>query len=235
TVAQFARWQTGQLDIRAAWTAGGGINWVPPGSGEFRGSDQNPTPECRQPDINAIRAPLGEGPSPPSEYLTDGASPNVYPDGTPEAVADSTGIYWLATITGGLTPDYTSVQLGNQDYPVQVITGDLTVGSGASVIEGTGLLVVTGVLRIRGASFKWYGIVLVGGQLRFDAADQRFYGSVVSGLDEQTGSNVPRTTLGGGGNSTSIHFNTDYIRRAMEPLTGFVPVGNAWMDNWATY
>ena len=237
TVAQFARWQTGHLDIRAAWTAADGIDRVPGGSGEFRGRDQNPTPECRQPDINAIRAPLGEGPSDMSGYGTDGASPNVYSDGTAEAVADSTDIDWFATITGGLTPDYTSVQLGNLDYPVQVITGNLTIGSGASVIEGTGLLVVTGDLRIRGASFKWYGVVLVGRQLKFDAADQRFDGYLVSGLQEQdsTPPNIPRTKLGGAGNSTSIHFNTADIRRAMESLTGFVPIGNAWMDNWATY
>ena len=238
TVAQFARWQTGHLYIRAAWTAANGINnWAPPGSGEFRGRDQNPTPECSQPEINPIRAPLGEGPLPPSEYLTDGTLPIVESSGTPMEVADSTGIDWLATITGGLIPDYTSVQLGNLDYPVQVITGNLTIGSGASVIEGTGLLVVTGDLRIRGASFKWYGVVLVGRQLKFDAADQRFDGYLVSGLQEQdsTPPNIPRTKLGGAGNSTSIHFNTAYIRRAMESLTGFVPIGNAWMDNWATY
>ena len=150
-------------------------------------------------------------------------------------VADSTDVDWFATVTGGLTPDYTSLQPGNWDYPVQMITGDLEVGSSGSVIYGTGLLVVTGDFRITGSFFQWYGVVLVGGRVRFDADDQRFDGYVVSGLNEQMGVNVQRTKLGGAGDYTDIDFNTHYIRRAMQPLTGFVPIGNAWMDNWATY
>ena len=231
TVAQFAEWRRGSVDIVAALTAANGLR-DPDGTGEFKGNDQAPSP-CNDPNVSAIRTPTGEAPSLPLGYTTTGTSPNVVESGSGPTVANLTKIDWLATTTGGVIPDYTYVRTGDTSYPVMLITGDATLGAAGLTTVGYGTLIVTGKLTTEGNFVQWYGIVLVGGDLHFHAADQRFDGTVVSGLNEQLGLNPLKTHIAGG--YVDIDYDSRFVRLATRPFAGFFPVENGWVDNWATY
>jgi hypothetical protein len=234
TVTQFAEWQSGQLTFEAAFTAANGLDDEDNGTGEFRGEDGNWPVICRDPDKYAIRVPAGQAPLIPG-YTTTGLSPNVAEWSTPSDVTLGTNVDWFATINSGIVPDYTSVQNWDWNYPLVYIAGDATVGSLGSTTTSTGLLIVTGDLRILGNFFQFYGVVLVGGRVIFDADDQRFDGYLASGLNEQLGINVSDTDIGAGNDYTDVDFNSAHIRLAMQALAGWAPMANAWIDNWATY
>lgn len=236
TVAQFARWQQGSLALRAVWTAANGIEGAIDSNayGEFRGVDQAPA-GCRDPDVTAIRTPSGENPNDLSDFALSGSSPYVVASGTGQQVADSTYIDWNAVVNGAIVPDYTTPQLWDWTYSVQLVTGNLTIGNSSSNDVGTGLLIVTGELTIESDFFQWYGAILVGGRLRFYADDQRFDGYVASGLNEQLGVDVADTHLGEGDDYTDMDFNSLFVRTSLNGLSGWVPVGNTWMDDWASY
>jgi hypothetical protein len=80
---------------------------------------------------------------------------------------------------------------------------------------------------------QWNGVVIVGGEIEFLSDDQRFDGLVISGMSEQIGTGIGRTEYGG--NYIDIDFDSYEVRKALAPLAGFAPVGNAWVDNWTTY
>ena len=88
-------------------------------------------------------------------------------------------------------------------------------------------------MTTEGTFVQWYGIVLTGGDLHFHAADQRFDGTVVTGLNEQLGSNPSKTHVAGG--YVDIDYDSRFVRLATRPFAGFFPVANGWVDNWATY
>ncbi len=233
TVAQFAEWRRGSVDIVAALTAANGLR-DPTGSGEFEGNDQAPSP-CNDPNVSAIRTPTGEAPSLPVAYTTNGTGlpPHVVPSGSGPTVANLTKIDWLATTTGGVIPDYTYVRTGDTSYPVMLVTGDATLGAVGLTTLGYGTLIVTGRLTTNGNFVQWYGIVLVGDEIRFAADDQRFDGIVVTGLNEQL-SPIPKKTVIGGG-YLNIGYDSRFVRLATRPFAGFFPIENGWVDNWASY
>ena len=97
----------------------------------------------------------------------------------------------------------------------------------------TGTLIVTGDLTFTGTRLQWDGVVLVGGRIIFNNTDARFDGLVVTGLNYQLGGTPAQGTLGTG--FVDIDFHSNKIRRAMQSFAGFVPIENAWADNWATW
>jgi hypothetical protein len=229
TIAQFANWQRGTIVMAAAFTAANGIAGGATGTGEFQGVDIA-SPGCQSADITAIRV-SGADPIPP--HTTTGSLPNIVSNGSPQNVADSTFIDWASTIGGGIVPDYTTIQTWDASYPVMLITGDATLNVADTWCYGT--LIVTGNLTFTGTRLQWDGVVLVGGRIIFNNTDARFDGLVVTGLNYQTGigGSAPQGTLGVG--NVDIDFHSDNVRRAMQGFAGFVPIANAWADNWATY
>lgn len=231
TVAQFAEWQRGTLTVLAAFTAANGLS-SESGTGEFRGVDQAPA-GCTMPNSLAIRVPAGEAPSDMSSYVLTGAPPQLLAADDGTTIANLTGIDWAATTSGGVTPDYTTIQANDTSYPVMLVTGNAFLGTAGSSTTGYGTIIVTGDLTVQGSTVQWYGVLLIGGKLRFDASSQRLDGAVIIGLNEQLGVNVPVTQLGGG--YVDIDYDSRYIRRALNGFAGFVPIQTAWVDNWATY
>jgi hypothetical protein len=148
-------------------------------------------------------------------------------------MANATNIDWAATINGGLVPDYDSVRTWDPSYPVMLVRGNATLGSSGSSTYGWGLLIVTGDLTTLGDLTQWYGVVLVGGRIFFNADEQYFDGMVVSGLNAQLGQWVAAGKIGG--DYIDIDYDSYYWRMAMQPLAGFAPIANTYMDNWATY
>jgi hypothetical protein len=230
TVAQFAEWQSGQLGLPAAFMAANGLFRIAAGSGQLHGSDEHPTSGCPMPGRLALAA---EGGIPDlTDFDLTGSAPQSYGSGAD--MVTNAGIDWAAVLTPGrIVPDFTTPQTANMNYPVQVVTGNATLGSAGAAITSTGLLIVSGDLMVLGNSVQWYGVVLVGGRVYFDALDQRFDGFFASGLNKQLGMNP---TAGGiGGDYTDVDFNSLYTARAMRPLTGFAPVENAYVEFWKTY
>lgn len=230
TVVQFAEWQVGVLDALAGFTAANGVQKTGSGTVDVQGYDQcgGATP------VAGLRVPTG------STYPSSGiyGSPVVSSGGTPATVAAATGVDWSAVINGRLAPDHTSFQDWNFNYETTVITGDATLSDNG----GAGLLVVTGDLTITGSYFYWYGVILVGGHITFQRPDPSntlytyIYGSVVSGLQAQLPlGNPSQGNIGANGTYTVIWQCSYYNITGLQNLTGFVPITNAWVENWATY
>lgn len=231
TVAQFAEWEAGYMLRRAALTAPNGIQ-KRNGSAivTISGNDYVGCISAAA-SIPGLRTTNVSGPpNPVPTYL---GSTGLIEEGAAQGpvVAAQTAINWAGALGGDLYPDYTSFQNWNFSYPVQRVTGDLTL-SGAS--GGSGLLVVSGDLTIE-AFFLFTGIILVGGELDFDSGSWAVIrGLVVSGLNEQLGGNPQRTEFGDGA-YLEIQYASCYVQLALAPLTGLAPVRNAWLDSWASY
>ena len=134
-------------------------------------------------------------------------------------------------MAGGIVPDYTTIQTWDATYPVMLVTGNVTLNVADTWCYGT--LIVTGDLRFTGTRLQWDGVVLVGGRIIFDNTDARFDGIVITGLNRQVGGTADQGDLED--EKVDIDFHSNNIRRAMRSFAGFVPIANAWADNWATY
>lgn len=234
TVAQFAQWHSGRIDVLGAFVAANGLvnsGFACPGGycGKFHGADETSS-SCRQPSPPSLRV---GGPLPSlADYVLSGLAP--VGGATSAAVAAATNIDWAATIGGGLVPDYDYVRTWDAGYPSMLVQGNATLGAAGATTYGWGLLIVTGDLTILGNSLQWYGVVLVGGKIDFDARSERFDGAVISGLNAQLGLAVPQGQIDGG-DYLGFHYNSGYVRRALASLAGFAPIPEAWVENWATF
>ena len=228
TVAQFAQWQVGRIRRVAAFVAANGLTDQNGGQIRIRGTDQCggviPTGSVR----------TTNGPA-----LNDGSyTPIPTRSGNGDAVADTTGIDWVSLVTGGFQPDETTLITGEWANKSYFVNGDATLAAGT---WGQGLLIVTGDLTTTGGGVswaRWYGVILVGGRITFNANRTEFRGMVISGLNEQLGGPPPPGgTIGGGGGGARyyIDYCGDEVDDVIAPLTGFAPIRNAWVDNWASY
>jgi hypothetical protein len=244
TVAQFARWQRNSLNVLAAWTAANGLETAglvsaPVGNtGELKGADQAPS-GCKDPNVYSLRVPSGAAPTwPPTGYTLNGLSPYMLASGSKSGVADETLIDWEAVTSGGIVPDYDYMRFWDTDYPVMLVeSAKLDVMSCGT---GYGLLIVTGDLDFNGTGspcYQWYGVIIVGGEIEWDASDQRVDGAVISGMKRQVSEWTDEGDVDGNSNGAylDIDYDSRYVRLALKSLAGFAPVGNAWVDNWATY
>lgn len=236
TVSRFARWSSGRLAVPATFTAINGLTYTGNATptSELRGTDQHPLSACLEPDRHPVRVPVGLSPGAlEGYYVTSGLTPIVHESGTPLGVAAATRIDWISTVTGGFTPQYTTVRVNDPTYPTMLVTGNATLGTAGATTVGYGLLIVTGDLRVIGAYVQWYGVILVGGRIHFDAADQRFDGAIVSGLNVLQGLAVARGLIGD--DNLDIDYDSQYVQLAMQHVAGFAPMTNTWSDNWAMY
>ncbi len=225
TVAQFAQWQTGRIGIAAAFLAANGLRAVGGGFTTVTGVDA-----CSQaPTVPGVRIPMGPIGSPIPDTDLQGAPPIIESGNGPDVAAETT-VDWAATVGGGMIPDYTTVQEADSSWSVQLVDGDVTLTD----TWGTGILIVTGNLILTGTSAEWNGVVLVGGRVEFTATTNRVRGLLITGLNEQlVGGNPPRGDIGA--TTIDVIYDSCFVQSAMQSLTGFVPVANAWVDNWSTY
>lgn len=231
TIAQFAEWEAGYMLRRAALTV---INGLRKKGGTatltFNGNDY-----CgMQAPIPAVRSTTWETgpPAPVPTYLP--SPPGLVAEGASAGptIAAQTAIDWAGALGGEIIPDYTSFQNGNFTYPIQRITGNLTL---TGTQFGSGILIVSGDLDLAGSFFYFQGLVLVGGRIDFDAGFQMIRGLVVSGLNEQLGMNPQKTEMGGDGKNVYVYYDSCFLEAALARLSGLSPVRNAWLDTWASY
>ena len=233
TVAQFADWQTGSIERRAALTAANGLQREQPGGASGAVRYVSGVDECGvEASIPGARTTVNA----PTAGVTYSGSPALIQQGwgTGQTIANQTDINWSGVLSSTFVPDYTSFQDGDTTFPIQRVFGDLELDGGFS---GSGLLIVQGDFRPWGVGSGFYfeGIILVGGGFNFDADSNVVHGLVVTGLNRQLGFGANPTDLGGSDEISRIYFNSCKVNRALAALTGMAPVTNAWLDSWARY
>jgi hypothetical protein len=226
TVAQFAQWQSGVIRQYAAWVAANDLHDQSPYRITVNGNDacgdSAATWAVRTQNSSSYTHSAGQG-----SY--SGAFPSPNESGSGNQVANETGVDWSTIVSGGFVPEHTSLLTGDTLYGSYLIQGDATVSNAS----GTGLLIVTDDLTMSGAFASWSGLVLVGDEIRFLATDSTvFRGMVISGLNGLLGSTH---TIDFGATRVNIRYDSCRISKALARLTGFFPVPNAWVDNWASY
>lgn len=226
TVAEFAVWEISRIERVAALTATGNVFAANPwGTVRVSGVDScgavGPIPGLRTQNIDGPR----------QNDLTLSGNPPLWTGGSWALIRDSTHIDWAGTVGGGLTADYTTFQVGDTTYPIQIVSNDLLLWSWGT-LSGTGILVVAGDLIIA-SRFRFAGIMLVGGSLSFLTNDARIAGLVVAGLNGGGGQKVFVGAIAG--QQLDFVYHSCAVNRALMSLAGLTPVRNAWLDTWATY
>jgi len=226
TVAQFAQWQVPAIRRIAAYVAANGARDQNPGNRVV----VNGVDCAAAPTIGSIRGSTGSN-------LTRGTytpSPPVIA-GAPALLADTTGADWATIVGGAFVPDYHYINTADLNYKSHMVTGNATLSDAV----GRGLLIVTGDLTMAGVAAQWQGIVLVGGKIAFGAGTKAtFDGLVISGLNSiLVGTPPQNTVLGGASGPAWFHFNycSTYVDASLTAFSGFAPIANAWVDNWASY
>jgi len=229
TVAEYAVWQSGSMNVLAGWTSLSGLHKN--GSSSMgSGADQ-----CgKQPAMPGVAVPGNPG------YTQNGGP--LAPQGNPPVdtvaptstqMADSVKIDW-AGLSGGtaLTPDITIPpgawpSFSNPNYwPTILVKGDFALPG-----NGQGTLIVTGSLTISG-NITWDGVLLVGDNLTSNG-NNAVNGATVTGLNVKLGATLPQGDIGNG--TKSFNYNSCNIAKAMAGMGQLVGYSNAWVDNWPTY
>lgn len=227
TVAQIAQWQTGRIKAVGAFMAANGLKRDNGGTIVINGNDACSPAASSVPGL--ITTNVAGQPNPPWT-VTGNPSGIVEMNGSGAALAGQAKVDWQSTIGGQLVPDYTSFQNWSWNNAIQVIQGDLAL---PSVAGGSGILIVTGNLTTSNI-FYWQGIVLVGGSITFNGSWNEVLGMVESGMNELlTGQAPSRGDLGNA--TTYVYYSSCMVNAALSSLTGFVPISNAWIDDWASY
>jgi hypothetical protein len=222
-IAQFARWRQ-TMSRPAVFTTALDFGF----DGTEATISINGNDACVGPAIGGVRSRTGAN----SVLAAGGAvNPNEVRFGLPIDVIDLLGLDWAAIEAGEFTADHTSLASadGDLDYDTYLISGDASIGG----ITGTGLLIVLGRLLSQG--FTWNGTVIVGRDLDLQAGTTIINGSVATGLDEIFGNVGLVNTWSDENTGIQITYNSCNVAQAFEDLRRFVPMDNAWVDNWATY
>ena len=237
SVAQFATWEPGTMNVTAAWTALAGLE-KSGGSGFLDGGDQctaNPTVAGVAVPVLAIDGGPGYDQSGGTSVPT--GSPGVlYPAADPTSFATVLPLDWNAVVNSGTIKfDYNltsgvGLPLIYTGWPAIYVnnTSALSLSSGNS---GRGLLVVRRDLALNG-SFTWDGVILVGGVLT-SSGNQTIQGAVISGLNLKLGETVATSDVGSG--SKTYRYNSCYVRNSLQVVGSLVPMTNARLDNWPGY
>lgn len=229
TVAEYAAWRQGTMNVLAGWTSLSGLH--------KNGSSQmgSGTDQCGQaPAVAGVAVPTNPGYTQNGGTLApDGTPPvrNVAP--TPQQMSDSVSVDW-AGITNGtaLTPDVVIPpgswpSFSNPDYwPTIVVNGSWTLPG-----DGRGTLIVTGSLTMNGA-VTWNGVLLVGGNLTSNG-NNAVNGAAVTGLNVKLGQTLPQGDVGNG--TKQFNYNSCNVANALAKMSQLVGYSNAWVDNWPTY
>jgi type II secretory pathway pseudopilin PulG len=236
TIAQFAQWQTGRIDTRAALVSVNKLDNNKHGddASTIDGRDLASCAPAARDTFGLLKASGSDNNLANDMNILGWPQGEWEPTWTSAAVADSTHIDWSTLIGGGFAADYTSIQVGNNSYSSQLVQGDATLNG-----SGTGLLIVTGDLSTPAFSNNsWKGIILVGGETFFgNQSTDSIWGMVIVGLNHQLGTGLTGKRKLADNNTAKIYmrYASCHIRQSLAALSGFAPITNGWVDNWATY
>jgi len=237
SVAQFAIWRPGTINVLGAWSSVTGIN-KDGGSGVIDGND-----ECGvAPPVAGVTVPATATDSGPGYDQNGGSSvPTGSPPidnhaATPGDLVPGLTIDWGAIVNdGALEAEYNLTSTDGwpasfDDWPTIYVDNStpLIIGPANS---GRGLLAVRGDVSMNG-SFSWQGVILIGGRLTSDG-NQTIEGSMTTGLNVQLGMSVGTSDLGHG--NKTIRYNSCYVKGAVQHQGRLIVVPNAWTDNWPSW
>ena len=178
TIAQYAQWQSGSMQVLAAWTAMTGL-LKSGGSGVVSGVDG-----CgAAPAVAGVAVPSVPGYTQAGGSSVPNGSPDILDLGTAAQTVGAVAIDWNTIVNGNAwQPDLvipgsawpSAAQWADATYwPVIRVNGSYSLPG-----DGRGTLVVTGDLSV-GGSKTWDGIILVGGVLT-SSGTSTVNGAVVS-------------------------------------------------------
>jgi hypothetical protein len=253
TVAQLARQERIQMQVRSSWTSLSGLH-ANGNDGDFDGVDDAGT-TCGDGVTRAgVSVPTGTATGTHIDERVNG-DPPIEPLGTPQEAADAITIDWASIVNpaapaippdlircggttsngyiAGFSPCATTWPSAAtfENYPTIMINGSMDLPN-----SGKGLLIVTGDLRILGNQ-NWDGIILVGGKIT-DQGQGEITGSVVSGLNVKLGQTVgeSQVDVSVANGTKRYNFNSCSVQNALSGATaGMRPIPNAWVDNWSTW
>jgi Tfp pilus assembly protein PilX len=231
TVGQIFKWETGMMNVPGAWTSLSGIN-KNGGSGEMSGAD-----ECGMlPAVAGVAVPTTPGYTQSGGTSIPTGNPPIKDLGPQPGSNDSARVDWAGVLSGSsLVPTITvppstfpssSAFADTSYWPIIKVIGDLSLPS-----SGRGVLIVSGNFTITGGQ-AWEGVLLVGGTVTSNGGNT-IRGAVISGLNQQLGMAVGVSDIANG--TKIFRYNSCLVRRALRPMSGLVPMDNAWADNWASY
>jgi hypothetical protein len=235
TVATYAVWDPTPFDLDGAVTSLSGIDKSGT-SGQFNGNDHCVGAGGNQPAIPGAAVPNGgyTGQFEPISGTVEDVPNYLGTGGTGGTAKDEVDIDW-AGITAGtkLAPNYTYPTWPNStqfaQWPIVRANGNLTLPS-----SGKGILIVTGDLRINGATppMQWEGLVLIGGILDLNG-NSAIYGAAITGLNIKLGTAVVPTSIASG--TKIIQYDSCNLNRALAKIGYLKRVRNGWTDTWSSY
>jgi hypothetical protein len=237
TIAQFAQWQAGDMQVLSAWTSMTGLQ-KNGASGTISGIDANPGgPGCPAPsgNIGGVAVPTIPGYTQNGGSSVPAGSPDIFDMGSQSQANGLMKIDWAGIVSGAsLTPDITipgnswPSSFPSTYFPVIYVNqaGDFTLPG-----DGQGMLVVRNNLTISGSA-RWKGVLLVGGVLTSNG-DNTVSGAVVTGLNVLLGESVPVSDVGNG--TKTFQYNSCDIAKAANRFGGLAPLRNTMTDNWPSY
>ena len=227
TVARYARWQVGSMNVISGWTSLSGI-LKSGGSGTMSGTDR-----CgAKAPVAGIGVPTVPGYSQNGGSSVPSGSPPILDLGTQSQANAAAGIDWDAIVNGGSIPPSVTIpgdpwpSFPAGYWPVIRVDGNLSLPG-----DGRGILIVTGNLTM-GGSVRWDGIMLVGGAINSNG-NNTVAGAAISGLNALLGLPVPPSDIGSG--TKTFQYDSCSIDSALTNMTGLTAVPNAWADNWTIY
>lgn len=230
TVAEYAVWQLGTMNVLSSWTSLTGLHKNGASTMGTGGVDA-----CgKAPTVAGVAVPANPGYTQNGGGLAPQGNPpvqNVAP--TPAQMADSVKIDWAGIVAGtAVTPDITIPpgawpSFADPNYwPVIMVNGDYTLPG-----DGQGTLIVTGSLTLNG-NVSWHGVLLVGNNLTSNG-NNGVDGATVTGLNVKLGQVLPNGDVGNG--TKHYNYNSCNVTKAMSKMAQLVGYSNAWVDNWPTY
>jgi hypothetical protein len=227
--AQYAQWQTGQMDALAAWTSLGGLV-KNGGSGTISGVDN-----CGDSsNVAGVAVPNTPGYTQSGGSSVPNGDPNILNMGSQVAANSMIDINWVGIVNGSaLAPDLTNPttwpSFTNPNYwPIIYIN---QVGTYTLPANGRGFLVVRNNLTITGST-SWDGVILVGGAL-VSNGNNTVRGAVTSGLNVLLGETVGVSDVGNG--TKTFRYDSCAIEDATQRFRGLAPFRNTGADNWTNY
>jgi hypothetical protein len=251
TVAQFARSNIMTMQVYSAWTSLSGVS-KNGNSGTFEGRDAS-SPSCSPADsVRAgIAVPDGMAFGRHIENVSRGDPPIDYL-GSQQEAADGIDMNWGAVISPtapAIAPSVIVCFPGTAGFdarrtPCGSFPTDFTGfpsilinGSASLPRSGQGTLIVTGNLTMNGNQ-NWTGVILVGGRIT-DNGQGTIRGAVVTGLNMTLGETIGESFVGdpSTANGTKRYqYDSCGVRNALAAASsGYVPIRNAWVDNWAAW
>jgi type II secretory pathway pseudopilin PulG len=226
TVAEYANWQTGTMNVVSAWTALTGLS-KNGNSGSLSGTDAcGAAPAV--PGVATVTNPGYTGPTGPVS-----GNPPIDNLGTQAQAIAATNIDWNGIVNNNAAQPSITIPPGswpsfsNPNYwPIIMLVGNTTLPG-----SGQGTLIVTGNLTINGNN-TWNGVLLVGGNLTSNG-NNTVDGAVVTGLNVELGDSVPANSVGNG--NKTFQYNSCNVAKAMAGQGQLVGYTNAWVDNWNGY